>query len=173
TANHTYTTGGTFTAVVTVDDGVNTPQTASATVEIIVVNLPPNVVAGGPYSGTAGQSVQFSASGSSDPESDALSYVWNFGDGSLPTFPSSSAGPSQFEIEITARSRTRSRPTTTACSNRPSGARAVFSMGNRLVSISFRHTNHVDLCASPSTGSPKRRTPHLRNTVSKDGKTFK
>ena len=89
TATHTYQSGGTFTAVVSVDDGVNGPVTASATVDIVVVNLPPDVDAGGPYSGTTGQAIQFDASGTFDLEGDTLSYMWDFGDGSLPTFPGS------------------------------------------------------------------------------------
>jgi PKD repeat protein len=88
TATHTYTSGGTFTATVTVDDGVNSTRNDSATVEItVVVNEPPNAVAGGPYSGKAGQAVQFDGSGSSDPDGDSLSFIWSFGDGGLPTFP--------------------------------------------------------------------------------------
>lgn len=45
-------------------------------------NQPPVAKINGPYSGLAGQPIQFSSAGTSDPENDPLSYYWNFGDGS-------------------------------------------------------------------------------------------
>ncbi len=46
-----------------------------------VVNQPPTAVVGGPYSGTEDIAVTFNGSGSSDPDGNALTYLWNFGDG--------------------------------------------------------------------------------------------
>ncbi len=48
-------------------------------------NLPPIVNVHGPYSGVAGQPVQFSSAGTYDPDTNALAYVWAFGDGVFDT----------------------------------------------------------------------------------------
>jgi PKD repeat protein len=80
---HTYSSLGTFTATLTVSDGQGGSDTAQATVTITdeSQNTPPIADAGGPYAGTVGQLIQFNASGSSDPDGDPLTYLWNFGNG--------------------------------------------------------------------------------------------
>ncbi len=86
---HTYTTAGPFTVGLTVTDDEG--ATASdATVVFITAsgNSPPIVDTGGPYTGVVGTPVLFDASGTVDPDGDVLTYLWNFGDGSLPDAPS-------------------------------------------------------------------------------------
>ncbi|MGB5623006.1 MAG: PKD domain-containing protein [Gammaproteobacteria bacterium] len=81
---HTYASAGNYTAslVVTDNQGASSPAaTADVTITDPVVNLPPVADPGGPYTGETGVAVQFDGSGSSDPNNDAISYAWDFGDG--------------------------------------------------------------------------------------------
>ena len=50
-----------------------------------VTNLPPLATANGPYTGVAGLPLQFSSVGTRDPDTNALTYVWVFGDGVIDT----------------------------------------------------------------------------------------
>ncbi len=61
--------------------------TGSATTRITVVdeNRAPIANAGGPYSAFAGSPLSLDGSGSSDPDGDALTYLWVFGDGKTGT----------------------------------------------------------------------------------------
>jgi PKD repeat protein len=82
--SHTYTAAGTYTATVTVSDGRG--GTATDTVVVTVGNRAPQVeLTATPESGTAPLTVSFSAAGS-DPDGDALTYVFDFGEGK-PTKP--------------------------------------------------------------------------------------
>jgi len=46
---------------------------------------PPVAVVNGPFTGQEGSSVSMSAAGSTDPDGDALTYLWSFGDGGTAT----------------------------------------------------------------------------------------
>ena len=82
--SHTYAAAGSYTATVTVTNTAGLSSTASAKVTISAL-APPVAVANGPYSGTVGQAVTFSAAGSSSPRNQPLTYAWNFGDGTTGT----------------------------------------------------------------------------------------
>lgn len=80
----------------------------SATTQITVTNTnqAPVADAGGPYSGFAGSSVNFNGAGSSDPDGDALTYAWDFGDGGTATGPTPShiyglAGDYSVSLQVT------------------------------------------------------------------------
>ena len=89
-AQHVYILGGTYTATVTATDEHG--ATGTAVVQVVVGNpagnqAPTVQIAADPPSGTAPLQVRFSSAGS-DPDGDALMYVWEFGDGG------SAGGPS-------------------------------------------------------------------------------
>ena len=80
---HTYTTPGTYTVSLTVTDTSNLTATASTTATI--AGQPPAANAGGPYTGGIGTIISFSGSKSNDPQGEALTYAWDFGDGTTGT----------------------------------------------------------------------------------------
>ncbi|HET7694175.1 MAG TPA: PKD domain-containing protein [Vicinamibacterales bacterium] len=84
-ATHTYSEPGTFTVTLTVTDSNKTSGSATTTAVIARPNRAPTAAAGGPYSGDAGATIAFSASGSSDPDGDSLTYAWTFSDGGTAT----------------------------------------------------------------------------------------
>ena len=85
--SHAYAADGTYTATLTVTDTGSLSDAASATVTIATppANQAPVADAGGPYTGNTGASITLNGTGSSDPEGLALTYAWDFGDGSSGT----------------------------------------------------------------------------------------
>ncbi len=87
--SHTYSSAGTYTAVLTVTDN----QGATGTDQVVITvnsagggNQPPTAVAeANPTSGTAPLDVNFTGSNSSDPDGTIQSYSWDFGDGNSST----------------------------------------------------------------------------------------
>lgn len=112
---HTYVTSGSFTATLTVQSTA-TGATASATTSVTVGSGTatagaPTANPGGPYSALAGATVTFNGSGSSDPNSLPLSYVWTFGDGGSattqnPTYTYTTAG--NYSVVVTVSNGTSS-----------------------------------------------------------------
>ncbi|HET9252233.1 MAG TPA: putative Ig domain-containing protein, partial [Candidatus Eisenbacteria bacterium] len=71
---------GDYAVSVRVSDGTAN-DTKTFNVHVNNVNNAPIADANGPYSGATGANVTFDGSGSSDPDGDALTYAWDFGDG--------------------------------------------------------------------------------------------
>ena len=85
TPSHTYANAGTYNITLTVNDGGADSEPAYATVTVEPANEKPVAGVGGPYTGTAGEPITFSQSGSYDPEGSSLLFNWDFGDGSTGT----------------------------------------------------------------------------------------
>lgn len=81
---HTYSAAGNYTVELVVDDGNGGSDSATAGAEVTAppVNIAPVADPGGPYTGEPGQMITFDGSASADPNGDALTYRWDFGDGS-------------------------------------------------------------------------------------------
>ncbi|HET6403385.1 MAG TPA: PKD domain-containing protein [Candidatus Thermoplasmatota archaeon] len=75
---HTYASGGPKTATLTVTDARGLASTTQRTIEAVQPNRAP--VAAATVNGSL-DTYTFDASRSTDPDGDALSYVWSFGDG--------------------------------------------------------------------------------------------
>jgi PKD repeat protein len=75
-----YSTSGIYTVTLTVTD--NDGDTSSDTANVFVgTNYVPWADAGGPYEGSVNELIYFSGSGSSDPDGQIVSYLWDFDDG--------------------------------------------------------------------------------------------
>lgn len=102
---HTYGAAGNFTVTLVVDDGTDSsaPSVTSAAISGPPVNLAPTANPGGPYAGQPGRPITFDGTGSSDPNGDALTYAWDFGDGAMgsgATTTHSFAGAGTYTISL-------------------------------------------------------------------------
>ncbi|MEO8520719.1 MAG: PKD domain-containing protein, partial [Acidobacteriota bacterium] len=85
--SHAWAAAGDYTITLLVTDGRGGSATASAAAHVeppAAANHPPVANAGGPYAGAPGAVIALSGAASSDPDQDALTFSWNFGDNSQP-----------------------------------------------------------------------------------------
>ncbi|MGD8394257.1 MAG: PKD domain-containing protein [Candidatus Eiseniibacteriota bacterium] len=111
----------TYNGTITIEsnDATNPSVQVTVTGEGGAPPQPPEAVAGGPYTGTAGQEVTFDGSGSSDPDGTIVSYAWEFGDGTsgsgaMPTHSYASAGTYTVTLTVTDDDDLTDEDTTTA-----------------------------------------------------------
>ena len=102
--SHPYARAGRYTATLTVDDGTGTSCAIATAAVPVHVNHAPAAVVGLDVSGCPGDPIPFDASRSSDPDGDALTYRWDFGDGTTGTgmtAPHRYETPGQFPATVT------------------------------------------------------------------------
>ncbi len=78
---HTYQTGGTYNAVLTVNDLEYSRCSSSSDSIIVTVNSKPSAIFSGANIACTGEEISFDASGTGDSDGDDLTYSWDFGDG--------------------------------------------------------------------------------------------
>ena len=114
---HAYTAAGTYTVSLTITgSGTSTTSVATATA---VITAPPVANAGGPYTGSAGQTLTFDGSKSTATAGQTLTYAWNFGDstsgtGIAPTHAYTTAGTFTVTVTVTASGGGTATATATA-----------------------------------------------------------
>lgn len=80
-AYHAYSKGGTYRAVLVVDDGRETACSTASDSILVAINTSPNAALARINSICIGKRILFDASKSNDSDGDPLKYTWNFGDG--------------------------------------------------------------------------------------------
>lgn len=126
-------------ASVNCSDGTNVSQTRSFLITVVNVNRAPVANAGGPYSGVPNTPIAFDGTASADPDGDALTYVWNFGDtksatGPTPAHSYSAAGSYVVVLTVSDGSLSHAAGTIATITD-VFAARAFTTKANRVVKL--------------------------------------
>ena len=149
--SHTYTERGIFYPVLTVSDGHGDSNIAVAVIR--AGNQDPVAVAAAtPLRGLPPLNVTFNAGGSSDPEGSALTYAWDFGDGTTatgvtPAHTFTDYGVYPVTLTVTDdQGNTHQDQLEIHVENRPPTARIVMSAteGNAPATVQFDATTSTD-----------------------------
>ena len=142
---HTYAAAGTYTVTLTVTDTSSLSNTATS--KATIAPAPPVANAGGPYPGIEGVALNFSGSGSTDPQGETLTYSWNFGDGNMgtgvaPTHTYAAVG--MYTVKLTV--------TNTSSLSNTATAQVLVPNGRAYVGHNALAGAHVYLFAANTTG---------------------
>jgi PKD repeat protein len=112
---------GTYTGTVKATDSGSPPLSDQKSLQITVINVngAPTANADGPYNGSVNAPVNFDGTGSTDPDGDALTYAWNFGDtgtgsGATPSHTYTAEGTFNVTLRVTDPDGLYDDDTTTA-----------------------------------------------------------
>ncbi len=108
-------------------------------IDVARVNRPPRADPGGPYSGVPGVPVVFDGSASADPDGDALTYAWQFGDGTAgagPAVQHAYAATGSYDVTLSVSDGVASNEAATAATIRDAfPARALVSRANGTIRL--------------------------------------
>ncbi len=139
---HTYADVGDFEVILEVWDGIL--RTSSATTASIAqpTGGPPVARPGGPYNGTPSTPIAFDGTGSTDPDGDALTFAWDFGDqaqGSGAQTAHAYASPGRYTATLTVSDGIYrvdgSAPVSVTSTGGPEPARAFLHGGSQSVAV--------------------------------------
>ncbi len=166
------------------DDSGLAAMPYTVAVDVAKVNRAPRADPGGPYSGVAGVPVAFDGAASADPDGDALTYAWQFGDGTTGTGPvvqHAYAATGAYEVALTVSDGLASDGAATATTIRDAfPARARISKANGTIRLGAGGTawcaeiepaegSFVDTDVIPSTVTMKYGTGRISGQVGKEG----